>query len=104
MNLSKAHVLFSELLPNIASYIVVNFVLVMRNAITASVGIMILGVAAYDQTNWGVMLSIGQGAIINPRAVMVWLAPVIFITLYQAGAVLLSNGLDQVLNPRLRKL
>lgn len=40
----------------------------------------------------------------NPRAVMVWLAPVIFITLYQAGAVLLSNGLDQVLNPRLRKL
>lgn len=104
MNLSKAHVLFQELLPNIASYIVVNFVLIMRNAITASVGIMILGVAAYDQTNWGVMLSIGQGAIINPKAVMVWLAPVIFITLYQAGAVLLSNGLDQVLNPRLRKL
>lgn len=104
MNLSKAHVLFSELFPNIASYIVVNFVLVMRNAITASVGIMILGVAAYDQTNWGVMLSAGQGAIINPKAVMTWLAPVIFITLYQAGAVLLSNGLDEVLNPRLRKL
>lgn len=104
MNLSKAHILFSELLPNIMSYIVVNFVLVMRSAITASVGIMMLGVAAYDHTNWGAMLNSARTYIINPEAVFLWLSPVLFIVLYQAGAVLLANGLDQVLNPRLRRL
>ena len=104
MNLSKAHILFSELLPNIMSYIVVNFVLVMRSAITASVGIMMLGVAAYDHTNWGAMLNSARTYIINPEAVFLWLSPVLFIVLYQAGAVLLANGLDEVLNPRLRRL
>ena len=104
MNLSKEHILFSELLPNIMSYIVVNFVLVMRSAITASVGIMMLGVAAYDHTNWGAMLNAASGSIINPDALFVWLSPVIFVVLYQAGAVMLANGLDEVLNPRLRRL
>ncbi|OQA78824.1 MAG: Glutathione transport system permease protein GsiD [Tenericutes bacterium ADurb.Bin239] len=104
MNLPRHYVLFGELLPNILSYIVVNFVLVMRSAITASVGIMMLGVAAYDHTNWGAMLNSAQGYIINPNALMLWLSPIIFIVIYQAGAVLLSNGLDQVLNPRLRRL
>ena len=104
MNLSKAHILFSELLPNIMSYIVVNFVLIMRSAITASVGIMMLGVAAYDHTNWGAMLNSARVYIINPEAIFLWLSPVLFIVLYQAGAVLLANGLDEVLNPRLRRL
>ena len=40
MNLSKAHIIFKELFPNIASYVIVNFIMIMRNAITASVGIM----------------------------------------------------------------
>lgn len=102
MNLSKAHIIFKELLPNISSYIVVNFIMIMRNAITASVGIMMLGVVAYDHTNWGAILNSAQPYIMNPNAILFWLMPVLFIVTFQAGAVLLSNGLDEVLNPRLR--
>lgn len=104
MNLSNVHVIFREIMPNIASYIAVNFIMIMRNAITASVGIMMLGVASYDPTNWGAMLNNAQAFIINKDAVMLWLSPILFITLFQCGVVCLANGLDEVLNPRLRKL
>ncbi len=103
MNLSKTHIIFSELLPNILSYVVVNFIMIMRNAITASVGIMMLGVVAYDHTNWGAILNSSQAYIMNPNAIFFWLMPVLFIALFQAGVTLLANGLDVVLNPRLRK-
>lgn len=102
MNLKKSHIIFSELLPNILSYVVVNFIMIMRNAITASVGIMMLGVVAYDHTNWGAILNSSQAYIMNPNAVLFWLMPVLFIALFQAGVTLLVNGLDVVLNPRLR--
>lgn len=102
MNLGKAHIIFRELLPNIASYVVVNFIMIMRNAITASVGIMMLGVVAYDHTNWGAILNSAQAYIINTDAILFWLMPVLFIVLFQAGVTLLANGLDVVLNPRLR--
>lgn len=76
----------------------------MRNAITASVGIMMLGVVAYDHTNWGAMLNSAQSYISNVDAIFFWLMPVSFIVLFQAGVILLANGLDEVLNPRLRSL
>lgn len=102
MNLSKSHIIFQELLPNIASYIVVNFIMIMRNAITASVGIMMLGIVAYDHTNWGAILNSSQLYIMDPKAIFFWLSPIIFIVLFQTGVTLLANGLDAVLNPRLR--
>lgn len=103
MNLTKAHIIFKELMPNIGSYIIVNFIMIMRNAITASVGIMMLGVVAYDHTNWGAMLNSAQAYISNPSAILFWLIPVLFIVLFQTGVILLANGLDEVLNPRLRE-
>lgn len=102
MNMSKAHIIFKELMPNIASYIVVNFIMIMRNAITSSVGIMMLGVVAYDHTNWGAILNSVQSYIMNPQALLFCIMPIVFIGLFQAGVILLSNGLDEVLNPRLR--
>ncbi|MBQ7164489.1 MAG: ABC transporter permease [Clostridia bacterium] len=102
MNLSKAHIIFSELFPNIASYVVVNFIMIMRSAITASVGIMMLGVVAYDHTNWGAVLNSSQIYIMNPDALLFWLSPILFIVVFQTGVILLANGLDVVLNPRLR--
>ncbi len=102
INLPKTHIIFKELFPNIGSYVVVNFIMIMRNAITASVGIMMLGVVAYDHTNWGAILNSAQVYIMNPNAVLLWLSPVLFIVLFQAGVILLANGLDVVLNPRLR--
>lgn len=103
MKMSRSHIIIKELMPNIASYILINFIMTMRSAITGSVGIMMLGLAAYDPTNWGSMLSNAQAqGLINPKVIPVLLAPLITIIIFQAGAILFSNGLDEILNPRLR--
>ena len=104
MKMSTFHIVFKELLPNIASYIIINFIIIMKNAITGSVSLMFLGVVALEPTNWGTILSLAKtnGALINPASYMWLFGPIICIALLQTGAILLSNGLDETLNPRLR--
>ena len=103
MGMSRMHVVFRELMPNISSYILTNFILIMKNAITGSVGIMLLGLAAYDPTNWASMIDVARNqGLMNPDAVRMLLFPLVAIVLFQAGAMLFSGGLDDVLNPRLR--
>lgn len=103
MNLTRRHIVFKELIPNVASYILVNFILIMRNATIGSVGIMMLGLASFDPSNWGAILNRAKAVILNPDATLLWLAPIMAIMLLQTGALLLANGLDETLNPRLRK-
>lgn len=104
MNLSRAHIIFSELMPNIASYILINFIMIMRNAITGSVGIMMLGLAAFQPSNWGAMLlrAKDSGALLIPEASYFLFAPIVAIMLFQMGSILLAHGLDEALNPRLQ--
>lgn len=103
MNLSKAHIIFNELVPNIASYILVNFILIMRNATIGSVGIMMLGLASFDPSNWGAILNRAKAVILNPKATLLWLSPLVALMIFQTGALLLANGLDETLNPRLKR-
>ena len=105
MNLSKTHIIFAELLPNIASYILVNFIMIMRSAITGSVGIMMLGLAAFQPSNWGAMLLRAKdiGAILIPEATTFLLSPIVAIAIFQMGSIMMASGLDEALNPRLRK-
>jgi len=105
MGLSKGHILFSELLPNILSFVAINFITSMKNAITSSVGMMTLGLALFEPTNWGgIMINArNSGAFAIPSARMSILAPILTIMLFQIGAILFSNGLDEAFNPRLRK-
>lgn len=104
MNMSKMHIIFKELIPNIFSYIIINFILQMKNAIFGCVGIMTLGLAGFDPSNWGAMLFRAKTAgLINPKAMSFMLKPLITVCLFQTGATLLAHGLDEVFNPRLRK-
>ena len=103
MNMSKAHIIFKELMPNILSYIVINFVMAMRNAIMASVGIMLVGLAAYDPTNWGAIMNAArQKGLANINNIRILLYPLIAIIVFQISALMLANGLDETLNPRLK--
>lgn len=105
LNLSTAHITFRELLPNIMSFVCINFIMIIRGAITSSVGIMVLGLANFDPTNWGAILmnAMDYGAMVVPEARLYLFAPIIFIMLFQLGAILFSDGLDEAINPRLRK-
>lgn len=104
MKMSKAHIVFKELLPNVSSYILINFIIIMKNAITGSVSLMVLGVAALNPTNWGAILTTAKnsGALVNPNAYIWIFSPIASIALIQFGAVMLARGLDDTLNPRLR--
>lgn len=104
MKMSKLHIIFKEIMPNIASYILINFIIIMKNAITGSVSLMLLGVVALDPANWGAVLNSakGNGALVNSAAYMWLFAPILCIALFQFGVIILTRGLDETLNPRLR--
>ena len=105
MHMSKAHIIFKELLPNVFSYIAINFVMAMRNAIMASVGIMLVGLAAYDPTNWGAIINAARTkGLINVKNIYIMMYPLIAIVIFQASTLMLANGLDETLNPRLKVL
>lgn len=77
----------------------------MRGALTASVGLMYLGIIPYSPTNWGMMLNMAifqTGAIYVPRALPYLLAPMGSIILFQYGGLCLARGLEEMFDPRLR--
>jgi len=105
LGLSLPHIIFAEMLPNITSYIAINFIMIMRGAITASVGLMVLGLVPFSSTHWGMMLQMAisnTGALYGSSAIIYFLVPVLGIVLFQIGCLFFANGLDEALNPRLR--
>ncbi len=105
MGLGLPHIVVRELLPNIMPYVAINFLYIMKDAITASVGLMFLGIIPFSATNWGMMLNLAtqqSGAIYIPQGLYYALAPMVAIILFQLGALFFAHGLDEVLNPRLR--
>ena len=105
MKMKKSHIIINELIPNVTSYILVNMIQIMRSAIVGSVGIMFLGVAEMEPSNWGAMLHdiMNSGALLIDSAIVYAMSPIFAIALFQMGLVNLANGLDETLNPRLRK-
>ncbi len=105
LGLSTFHILFRELFPNLTPFVVIHFIRIMRDAITASVGLIFLGLAPFSPTNWGTMLNLAvfqTGAIYIPNALHYVIAPMAVIVLFQLGAIFFAHGLDEILNPRLR--
>lgn len=104
MKFNQFKIIFDELLPNMYSYILINFIMIMKSAITGSVGIMMLGLAAFEPANWGAMLNRAMSnGLVNPSVMSFMMKPLITIILFQVGATLLANGLDEIFNPRLRQ-
>jgi len=97
-------IVFGEIVPNMASYILINFIIAVTNAIYAMVGLYLLGLAPQSGTNWGIMINDAwtKGAMFNPDAMPYIIAPVTMIVLLQLGLILLTRTLEEILNPRLR--
>ncbi|MGL5149498.1 MAG: ABC transporter permease [Clostridium sp.] len=98
------HIIFKEMLPNMVSYILVNFISIMKGAITASVGLMVMGLVPFSSSHWGMMLNLATtttGAMYGSTALIYFLTPVCGIMLFQMGCLFFANGLDDALNPKL---
>lgn len=103
--MSPAHILLREILPNLVPTVALNFINLTRSAITASVGIMLLGLVPLRVDNWGMMLNLAafqSGAIFLPRAWSYLLSPLVAIVLFQLALVSLARGLEERFDPRLR--
>lgn len=105
MGLGLPHIVLKEMLPNMASYVAYHFIMIMRNAVTASVGLMVLGLVPFSTTHWGMMLQIAMtatGALFGGPAIWYFLTPVIGIMLFQMACLFFASGMEEAFNPRLR--
>lgn len=104
LDLSRAHVIFREILPNMMSFVAINFVVSITSAMYDQIGLIFLGMAPINDYTWGVMLYFGRsrGTLFNPDSAAMLLAPVLAIALFQVSLVLFSRTLEELFDPRLR--
>ena len=104
LDLGLFHVIFREMLPNMASYIAIHFIFAMTSAVYAQVGLTVLGIVPLSGANWGAMLYLAQtqGALYFSDSFWYILSPILAIVLFQLSLVALASGLEDVFNPRLR--
>ena len=106
LDLGLFHIIFREMLPNMRSYIVIHFVIAMKNAIYAQAGLVFLGLVPISGQNWGIMLYVAQvqGALFFRDSLWYILSPILAISLFQFSLVSLARGLEEIFNPRLRSI
>lgn len=105
LDLGTPHILFREVLPNMTSYIVINFVIAMTNAIYGQIILYFFGLVPLSGDNWGLMIQLGytKGAIFFKDSLWYILSPIVAISLLQLSLVMISRSLEEIFNPRLRE-
>ncbi len=99
-------IVFGEIMPNLMSFIAINFIFATIGAVYGSVGLYFLGVLPFTSFNWGIMLNTAYsqaGALFSLNTIHYIMAPIIAIVLLQTGLVLFSYAVDEIFNPRLRE-
>lgn len=106
LDLGMPRILFREILPNMASYIIINFVFAMTSAIYGQVILYFLGLVSLSGDNWGLMIqeAYRQGAMFSPDGMMSLIAPIFMIVLLLWSLTLVARSLEDVFNPRLREV
>ncbi|MBN2149567.1 MAG: ABC transporter permease [Anaerolineales bacterium] len=111
VNLSKLsghsipHIIVADILPYIASYVVMAFILQISSAILAEAGLSILGLGprTSEESTLGLMM---QWAMIYQAQILgkwwAYFPVVVAIALISFSMNLMNTGLDQVFNPALR--
>lgn len=104
LDLGRLHIIFSEILPNMLSYIVISLIMAMTSAVYSQVGLIILGLVPFYGHNWGLMIQLAwtRGAIFYRGSIFYILSPIIAIALFQWSAVTFTRSLEGIFNPRLR--
>jgi peptide/nickel transport system permease protein len=100
---SNLRIILRELLPNLMPYLAANLVGAISGAILASVGLSTLGLGPVTRPSLGLTFywAITYGALI--RQMWWWfLPPIVIIVILFLGLFLMSQGLDQIANPRLQ--
>ncbi|MEJ7761861.1 MAG: ABC transporter permease [Thermomicrobiales bacterium] len=105
LDMGTRHVLFREILPNMANYILINFVIAMTSAIYGQIILYFLGLVPLTGNNWGLMINLAytRGALFFRDSLWYILSPIVAISLLQLSLVMISRSLEGIFNPRLRE-
>jgi len=104
-NLNEFQIMFTEILPNLIPFIGVGFSYAIIGAILAETGLRVIGLGPGEVPSLGLLLNwaIGSGALSQGYHQMV-LAPSAFLVLVFVSLNLINTGMDQIFNPRLKKI
>ncbi len=102
--MSGIKIIFLELIPNIMPLIVAQFVLGVAAGILASIGLEALGLGPFDTNTMGMTIywNIYYGSL-TQGLWWWWGSPTAVIIILFVGLFLMTAGLDEWANPRLRK-
>jgi peptide/nickel transport system permease protein len=102
--MSGPEIIIKEMMPNLMPYIVSTFVLSITSAVFASLGLEALGLGPFESNTLGMTIywNIWYGSLLNGWWWW-WSPPIIMIVLLFVGLFLISRGLDEWANPRLRR-
>ena len=103
LDLGTTRIVFSEIVPNMAGFVIINFIIAVTDAVYALVGLYVLGLAPLAGANWGIMINkawVFDAFSLN-EGVMFMMGPVAMIAILQLGLIMLTRSLEEVFNPRL---
>jgi peptide/nickel transport system permease protein len=97
-------IIVTELLPNLLPYMVASLIGSVSSAILASIGLAVLGLGPTESPDLGMTLYwvLYNAAIINGWWWW-WVPPIVAIAVLFIGLFLVTVGLDEIANPRLRR-
>lgn len=101
--MSGLHIIFADLLPNLAPYLAASFVIAVSTAMLATVGLEALGLGPQNELTLGMMIYWAQysGAILRGMWWW-WVPPVVALALIFIALLAISLGMDRLVNARLR--
>ncbi|MEN0001904.1 MAG: ABC transporter permease [Pseudomonadota bacterium] len=102
---STFHIMFKEMLPNLVPYLFGSFIANVTTAIVTAVGLEVLGLGPQRIPTLGRVIyeAINSGALIQ-NLWWWWGLPTMLLIAMFIGLLLVNLGLDEVSNPRLRKV
>jgi peptide/nickel transport system permease protein len=101
---SSFSIMFTEILPNMIPFVVASFVRAMAGAIMAATGLEALGLGPTQTPTLGTTIYYAiQGSALLRGIWWWWGAPVAVLVIIFSGLFILSIGLDEVSNPRIKR-
>lgn len=97
-------IIFFELMPNLLPYLAASFVGAVSSAVLASIGLEAIGLGPQNAPTMGMTIFwfISYNAIIRGLWWW-WITPILLLVLLFVSLTLISVGLDEIANPRVRR-
>ncbi len=102
---SSLKIVFTEIAPNMASYLFMTFILMFGSAILTAATLDFLGLGPTQGISLGLMMNMAVLWSALPLGMWWWFVPPgIGITAIVGGLYVMNVGLDEVFNPKLREM